>query len=63
MKKSIIKEKRYKKAVNIKNNNLKKEEKGNYECSRKSGLVKIFNTRADKRERETKDLAISAEVK
>ena len=49
MKRSIIKEKRYKKAMNIKKNNLPKDIKNDYDCTRKNGLVRIHSTKADKK--------------
>lgn len=49
MNKTKIKEKRYKKAINIIHNNIKKSEKKDYEASRKHGLVRIRNTRKDRK--------------
>jgi hypothetical protein len=56
MKKSVIKEKRYKKAINIKRNNIKDEEKKDYDCTRKFGLVRTMNTKADRKKEEEKEI-------
>lgn len=44
-----IKELRYKKAKNIQRNNLSKDTKDDYDCSRKFGLVRTTNTKKDRK--------------
>ena len=53
-----IKENRYKKAKNIQRNNLPKDVKKDYDCSRKNGLVRTMNTRADKKKELIKDIKV-----
>ena len=48
------KSKTYKKGVNILRNNIADKDKKDYESTRKSGIVRVRNTRKQKKDRQKK---------